>query len=216
MTHLGELAMMAALGYLLGALPFGLLVARVAGNVDLRRHGSGRTGTTNVLRTLGPSPAAAVFILDLAKGLVPVIVARALLSAGGPTLAEWGAAAAGIGAVVGHIYSAFIGFRGGRGVATTIGALLALAPLAVAIIAPPVLAIMWRSRYVSLGSICGAVLAPLVVTPLAVLSLVSPPAVVYAAVAGVLVLVAHRDNVGRLLAGTERKIGQREKIGSDA
>ena len=209
--------MTAALGYLLGALPFGLLVARVAGNVDLRRHGSGRTGTTNVLRTLGPVAAAAVFVLDLGKGVVPVVVARLLLAPGGGTaLGEWGAPAAGIGAVVGHIFSAFIGFRGGRGVATTIGALLALAPLAVAIIAPPVLVIMWRSRYVSLGSICGAVLAPLVVTPLAVLGLASPPAVVYAAVAGVLVLVAHRDNVGRLLAGTERKIGQREKIGSDA
>ena len=205
----------AALGYLLGAIPTGLIVGRVARGIDLRQHGSGRTGTTNALRTLGPAAAVTVLVLDLAKGVGAVLLGR-LLGAGGGEPGEWIAAAAGVGAVLGHVLSVFLGFRGGRGVATTAGALLALAPLALAIVAPPVLAIMWLSRFVSLGSMIGAVAAPVVVGVLVAVDRAGVPALAYALASSSVVLVAHRDNLARLRAGTERRIGQREEVRGDA
>lgn len=198
------------LGYLVGGLPFGLLVGRIARNVDLRAHGSGRTGATNALRTLGPRAAAVVLVLDLAKGIAAVLVARLLLGAQGREAAEWAAAAAGSAAVLGHVYSPFIGFRGGRGVATTAGGLLALAPLALAIVVPVVLLVAWRSRYMSLASVLGASLAPVVTGALVVIGRGEAADVGYALVAGAIVLIAHRDNIARLRSGTERKIGDRE------
>ena len=205
-----------ALAYLLGAVPFGLLIGWLARGIDLRRHGSGRTGTTNALRTLGPAAAATVLGLDLAKGIAAVMLVRLAFGATNSVAAEWAAAAAGAAAVMGHVFSIFIGFRGGRGVATTTGALAALAPVAVVIVAPPALALMWLSRYVSLGSIAGALAAPLVVAGLLALDAASLPALAYAVASCVVVLVAHRDNIARLRAGTERKIGQREELPGDA
>lgn len=197
------------MGYLLGALPFGLIVGRLLGGVDLRTRGSGRTGTTNALRTIGAPGAALVLILDVAKGAGAVLLARAIW-AGDPAWTEWVAALAGAGAVVGHIWSVFIGFRGGRGVATSAGALLALAPLSLVVLAPLMALIVWRWRFVSLGSVTSAAAAPLVAAALVVPGLASPAAVAYALVAGALVVFAHADNIGRLRAGTERRIGQKE------
>lgn len=202
--------------YLLGALPFGLLIGRLIHGVDLRSHGSGRTGTTNALRTLGPAAAALVLALDLGKGVAAVLVTRLLVGSIDPAAGDWAAAAAGVAAVIGHVMSVFIGFRGGRGVATTAGALVAIAPIAMAIIGPPALAIMWFSRYVSLGSVLGSLASPLVVAALMVFDLATAPALAYAIGSSVVVIVAHRDNIARLRAGTERKIGQREEVRADA
>ena len=196
-------------GYLLGALPFGLIVSRLLGGVDLRRQGSGRTGTTNALRTIGVPGAALVLVLDLAKGAAAVLLAR-FIWAGDPGWTEWVAALAGAAAVVGHIWSVFIRFHGGRGVATSTGALTALAPWSMLVLAPLMAAIIWRWRFVSLGSVIAAGVAPLVVAVLAIAGLASLAAVAYALVAGALVVFAHADNIGRLRAGTERRIGQRE------
>lgn len=201
-----------ALGYLLGSLPFGLLLGRLTRGVDIRDYGSHRTGATNALRTLGGRIAALVFALDVAKGVAAVLLAFALCEAGPAGSPPWVAAAAGFAAVVGHIWSIFIRFTGGRGVATTTGALGALAPLALAILAPIVILIVWRWRYVSLGSVSGSLLAPVVVAALAVVGLASWAAAAYALAAGLLVTWAHADNIARLRAGTERKIGQKEAV----
>lgn len=197
------------IGYLLGAIPFGLIVGRLIGGVDLRTRGSHRTGATNALRTIGIGGAALVFMLDIAKGLAAVLLARAVWS-GDPGWTQWVAALAGVGAVIGHIWSVFIRFAGGRGVATSTGGLLGMAPWSLAVLAPLVGIIVWRSRYVSLASVSAAVAGPFVVGALVVAGIASVAAIGYAIVAGLLVVVAHADNIGRLRAGTERKIGQKE------
>lgn len=207
------LGVAALIGYLLGAVPFGLLVGRVTKGIDLRQYGSRRTGATNALRTLGAKAAALVFLLDVAKGVAAVLLAR-LLFADDP-LAGWAGAVAGLAAIVGHNWSVFIGFTGGRGVATSAGALGAMSPLTLLILAPVVFGIMWRTRYVSLGSITGGLLAPVITAVLAVVGLASVPAVAYALASGLLVTAAHADNIGRLRAGTERKIGQKEEVRTD-
>jgi acyl phosphate:glycerol-3-phosphate acyltransferase len=209
MNELPLAVALVVVGYLLGAVPFGLIVGRLAG-VDPRRVGSGRTGATNVLRSVGRAGGVAVFLLDVAKGLVAVLIARALLHG---TYAEWAAASAGVAAIIGHIRSVFIGFGGGRGVATAIGGLLAMAPVAVLICAPIVVIVIWATRYVSLGSITGACLAPAAVAILVFLGAATIPALVYAAAAAVLVTVAHADNIGRLRSGSERRLGEKEMIG---
>jgi acyl phosphate:glycerol-3-phosphate acyltransferase len=200
----------AVVGYLLGAIPFGLLIGRATKGVDLREHGSHRTGATNALRTLGAPAAAAVFLLDVGKGVAAVLLAR-LIVPDDPTT-EWAAAAAGIAAIVGHNWSVFIRFTGGRGVATSAGALGAMSIWTLLVIAPVVVLVIWRSRYVSLGSITGALLAPVVTVAFALAGVVGVPAIVYALVSGLLVTAAHADNIGRLRAGTERKIGRKEAV----
>jgi glycerol-3-phosphate acyltransferase PlsY len=200
-----------AAGYLLGAVPVGLVVGRLVRGVDVRDVGSRRTGATNVTRTLGTGWGAVVLVLDVAKGVLAVLLAGVLYDGAG---GEWVAAAAGLAAVVGHNWSAFIGFAGGRGVATTGGGLLALAPLAVAVVVPPMLAIVWLTRYVSAASLAGAAGAMLATGALA-LAGGSWPAFGYALLAGTLVIVSHRDNIQRLRAGTERRIGEKEAIRGD-
>lgn len=202
------------LGYLVGAVPFGVIAGRLAGGIDLRQHGSRRTGSTNALRTLGLRWAAVVLLLDLAKGMAAVLLARALL--GSSSGAEWVVAAAGVAAIIGHNWSVFIGLRGGRGVATAGGGLLGMAPLAVAILLPVMLAVVLRWRYVSLGSITGAVLAPIVAAGLAAVGWASGAAVGYGVAIALLVTGSHLDNIGRLRAGTERKIGHEESIPPNA
>lgn len=208
MTGLAGAAILIVLGYLIGALPFGLLIGRLAGGVDLRQHGSGRTGATNALRTIGPVGAVATFVLDLGKGVVAVLLARSLYQAGPSGSSEWVAAAAGIAAIAGHIRSVFIGFRGGRGAATFAGAMLATAPWTVSIVVPLVALIVWRTRIVSLGSLAGAALAPVTTAAFAALGQATWGGVVLGVGGAALVTVAHRDNIARLRAGTERRIGR--------
>jgi glycerol-3-phosphate acyltransferase PlsY len=208
-------AALAVLGYLIGAIPVGVIVGRVVAGVDIRRHGSRRTGATNALRTLGARWAIVVFALDVAKGVGAVLLARAVYQAGPPGSPEWVAAAAGIAAVAGHNWSVFIGFTGGRGVATAAGALLAMAPLALAVVVPIVALVVWRTHYVSLGSLTAVALAIGLTAGLAATGFGSVAAVGYALAAGTLVWTAHRDNIDRLRAGTERRIGERESVAGD-
>ncbi len=215
MTGPAGAAVLVLAGYLLGAVPVGLLVGRAVGGVDLREHGSGRTGATNALRTLGSGWAIAVLLLDMGKGLAAVLLARALYQAGPPGSPEWVATAAGLAAVVGHNWSVFIGFRGGRGVATTGGGLLALAPLAVAAVVPLMLVVLWSTRYVSAASLAGAVGAVLATGALALTGTGGWPAFGYALAAGTIVIVSHADNIDRLRAGTERRIGEKEVLRTD-
>ena len=187
-------------GYLIGAFPSGVVIGRLAGR-DPRESGSGRTGTTNALRSLGMRWAAAVAVLDLAKGAVAVVAANAI----GPE--PWAGALAGVAAVIGHVWSAFIGFRGGRGVATGGGAMLLLSPLAVLAAVVELVAIVAATRLVSLGSISASITVVLVTGALYAIGWVGLEAVVAALLIAVVVVVAHADNIGRLLAGTERRLG---------
>ncbi len=196
----------ALIGYLIGAIPFGLIIGRFAKGVDLREHGSHRTGATNALRTLGAKAAALIFALDIAKGVAAVLIARALAG----DQAEWAAAVAGFAAVVGHNWSVFIRFTGGRGVATSVGAIGAVSPWTLVVISPVVWLVMWRWRYVSLGSLVGALIMPIVTIGWFLVGKANAPAIAYAVCASALVAFAHADNIARLRAGTERKIGHRD------
>ena len=191
-----------AIGYLLGSFPSGYVVGRLKG-IDVRQWGSGRIGGTNVLRSVGLWAAILAVLSDVAKGVVAVFVARALV--GSPS-AE---VLAGLAAILGHDFSIFLRFSGGRGVATTMGALGALylpAPIILALLGLSVMAV---SRYASLGSLTMATLMPLVMLYL-VLSADKPVwYLIYGLAAGILIVVLHRGNIQRLLAGTERKIGER-------
>jgi len=193
------IAAAALIGYLLGAIPVGLLVAKLARGIDIRRSGSGRTGTTNVLRSVGPLGAAVVLLLDVAKGLAAAATG------------DWGAVSGGIAAVLGHTRSIFIGFGGGRGVATAAGGLAVLAPLALVGVVPLFAVVAGVSRYVSLASLSVALAAPLIVVGLLIFGRAGFPALVFAAVGCALVIVAHADNIARLREGTERRLGERER-----
>jgi glycerol-3-phosphate acyltransferase PlsY len=193
-------ALAVAAAYVVGAVPIGYLVARAFGVSDIRRHGSGNIGTTNVLRTLGRLPAVLTLLGDVAKGFAAVAVAGAL--GGGDPVVR---AAATFVAVVGNCWSVFLGFRGGKGVATGFGAFLGLVPLATLPAALVWVAVTATFRFVSLGSLAAAVCVPA-----GALLLGYPPAFAVAAVAvGALIVVRHRDNIARLMSGTERRLGQR-------
>ena len=194
------------LGYLLGAIPFGVIIARLVGGKDPRTLGSQRTGATNTVRALGLGWGVVVGILDVAKGLVAAGAGAAIgIAVGLPP--EWVAAGGCVAAVTGHIKSVFIGFRGGRGVATAAGGFLILVPAALLIIIPIIGVVLALTRYVSLASIVGAISAPIVVAGLAWGGHASGADIAYAALVGLLIVFAHWDNIGRLRAGTERRIG---------
>lgn len=185
--------------YLIGSIPVGFLISRMAGGVDIRGQGSGSIGATNVLRTMGPAPAIATLLGDVLKGYLAVRVAEVF----GPQ-PGWGAAGA-VLAIVGNCWPIFLRFKGGKGVATGLGAFLALAPKAIvpAFVAWLVLAVAFR--YVSLASIVGCV-----VMALSVWLLGYPHVYVAAAAcAAVLIVWRHHANVKRLLSGTESRLGQR-------
>jgi glycerol-3-phosphate acyltransferase PlsY len=199
---IGWLIAFAVGGYLLGSIPVGLVVGRVVGGVDIREYGSGKTGMTNTLRTFGVGAAVAVFVLDVLKGALPVLIAK--LVSDEAWLQVFGA----LGAIVGHDWPLYANFRGGRGVATSFGATLAMMPL-LGIFLPLIGGlILFPFRYVSLTSILGAVITAVIVIALAATDRVPNAYAVFAVVAATLIVVLHRDNIGRLLAGTEPKLGQ--------
>ena len=191
--------------YLLGSVQPGLLLVRLVLRRDVREVGSGKTGMTNVMRAAGKKAAALVFVLDVAKGVAAPLVAVSV--SGDP----WVEAAAALAVVVGHIFPVFASFRGGRGVATGVGTASALLPwagVAGIVVFIPVVAL---TRYVSLGSVLGvaAVFTGFVV---AAVAYDLPTAhIVFALFCGPLIIGMHRDNIVRLLRGTERRIGQREE-----
>jgi len=196
-----SLLLVATVGaYLSGSIPFGLLVARLTGGPDPRSVGSGRTGGTNALRALGRRRAAVVSAGDILKGAMPVLAVRALGGGDGTEVA------AALFAVVGATRSIWVGFKGGRGIATGFGTALAIAPIALAAAAPIFIVVIWRTRIVSLGSLAAvAAFAPIEIfvrmqTP----DGLSIWALAYSIVGPALVWLAHADNIARLRAGTER------------
>jgi len=191
-----------SIGYLAGSIPFAFLAGRYFRGVDIRRIGSGNVGAANVLRSTGALTAVVVMLLDAAKGAGAVLFVQWLAPG------DAAPAAAGIAAVVGHVYPIWLRFRGGKGVATAAGAFAVLTPLALAPAAAIFVATVWATRFISLCSI----VATLALGPIA-LALGASAAVVGAACAAALLIVfRHRANIGRLLAGTERRIGQKAAL----
>lgn len=192
-----ELLLGLGLGYLLGAIPFGLLLTRAAGLGDIRAIGSGNIGATNVLRTGNKPLAAATLLLDAAKGAAPVLLARWL----------WGedaAMLAGIGAFLGHVYPVWLGFNGGKGVATCIGVLLALNWIVGLIFCATWLLIAVARRYSSLASLTAAATAPIFAYVVSGLTLAAA-----AGVLSIVLFVRHWQNIRRLWDGTEPQIGSK-------
>ena len=200
---LGEALLGALIGYLLGALPPGVIMGRLLKGIDVRQYGSGATGFTNTLRTLGWAPALIVVIVDIGKGALAVLLAKYLFDGG--TLAQ---ASAGAGAVIGHIWPVYIGFKGGRGVATAFGALLALVPPVALLVVPVGIAVAVLSRYMSLMSLISTGLGAALVVSLALLGYTDYAYILFGTVVATLIIYQHRGNIKRLLAGTEPKIGQ--------
>lgn len=187
--------------YLTGSIPFGVLVARISGGPDPRTIGSGRTGGTNALRALGRKWATVVVVGDLAKGILPVLLARFVT--GLPAVEV----ACAFAAVVGASRSVFLHFGGGRGVGTGVGTMLVIEPIAIALATPVFVVVILVTRYVSLGSLLGsAAMFPAMGLLWLVASGSVPPAYLVYAVAGpALIWLAHADNIERLIHGTERK-----------
>jgi glycerol-3-phosphate acyltransferase PlsY len=195
-----QAALLIAVSYLFGSIPVGSIVAQRVGGPDLRSVGSGRTGGTNALRALGRKWAAVVVLGDLAKGAVPVLLARFVT---GEPLVE---ALCGAAAVTGAIWSVFAGFRSGRGVGTGVGTMLVIQPVAVLLATPVFVLVILITRYVSLGSLLGsAAMFPAMLLVLLVVPATPLPYVIYSAVGAALIWLAHADNIDRLLHGTERK-----------
>ncbi|HEY7736070.1 MAG TPA: glycerol-3-phosphate 1-O-acyltransferase PlsY [Candidatus Limnocylindrales bacterium] len=194
-------ALLVAFAYLAGSVPIGVLVSRVTGGPDLRTIGSGRTGGTNALRALGRARAAVVVVGDVLKGALPILAARAV--GAGPAVEV----ACGLGAVAGATWSVFLGFHGGRGVGTGVGTMLIIQPIAVFLAAPVFVVVILLTRYVSLGSLlASAAMAGLVFAWWAAAAeSVSVAYPIYATIGAAVIWLAHADNIGRLLHGTERK-----------
>ncbi|RWP92083.1 MAG: glycerol-3-phosphate 1-O-acyltransferase PlsY [Mesorhizobium sp.] len=181
-------------GYLLGSIPFGLLLTRAAGLGDVRKIGSGNIGATNVLRTGNKGLAAATLLLDALKGTAAALIAGHFA----PDLAIW----AGLGAFLGHLFPFWLGFKGGKGVATYLGVLIGLAWQVALIFAVAWLVMAFLFRYSSLAALTAAV-----IVPIALYVLSTPQNAALFVVMSIIVFIKHRENISRLLAGTEGKIG---------
>jgi acyl phosphate:glycerol-3-phosphate acyltransferase len=193
-------AVAALAAYVIGAVPIGWLVARLLGVSDIRRHGSGSIGATNVLRTVGRWPAIVTLLLDVLKGYLAVLAGGAL--GGGDPTAN---AVATVAAVTGNCWSVFLGFRGGKGVATGLGALLRSFPLATLAALPVFVVVVATTRYVSLASLLATACVPL-----GAVLLREPAASALAALAVAAIIIGrHHANIARLRAGTESRLGQR-------
>ena len=198
-----DIVIAALVGYLLGSIPFGVLASRYFRGADVRNFGSGKTGFTNSLRVLGLKRSVPVFAGDFLKGVAAALLP--LLWTDDP----WAQAIGGLAAVIGHVWPLFAGFRGGRGVLTGAGVLLALSPLAVLIVLPIAALVLYATRYMSLMSITTAALAAISFAAFAALDWHPWPFAVVAAIGCTLVIVLHHDNIARLRAGTERRLGER-------
>ena len=195
------------IAYLIGSIPFGYLIVRHKVGDDIRETGSGGTGATNVSRRAGKAAGVFTLVLDALKGSVAVILARVLVG-DGPS-ADWVVAAAAIATMVGHIFPVWLGFRGGKGVATGVGIFVILAPVALLCAGVLFVALVSLTRYVSLGSITAAATLPLFlwlqsvfVEPVADLR----PMLTATVMGALLIIFAHRGNIGRLARGTEARI----------
>jgi len=202
------------LGYLIGSIPVGFILVKLAKGTDIRDYGSGNIGMTNVIRIMGVKAGIFVFFTDMAKGAAAVALAWPIFTSS-PEMVAWGQMAGGAAAVIGHSWPVYIGFRGGRGIATGFGALLTVS-WPVGLIAFVVfLAVVGLSRYVSLGSILGALTMLIAMIPFVVLDVGSFGHFAYVAFGLVvvpIVIFRHRDNIRRLLSGTESKIGSSRTV----
>ncbi len=203
----GELLLMLLMGYLIGSCNFAIIYSKLFKKDDIRRHGSGNAGTTNVLRTYGKLPAAIVFILDLLKGVIAVLIARAFYPR-----TDICACVAAFGAILGHNFPCYYDFKGGKGVATTFATLLVL-DWRVALIGFGVfLVIVLITRYVSLGSVLGSLAAPAAAIVFkCVDGSVSLAVCVFSVLVGLLCIIRHRENLKRLAQGKENKLGSKKK-----
>ena len=192
-----EMLFAVALGYLLGSIPFGLVLTRIAGKGDVREIGSGNIGATNVLRTGSKPLAALTLILDCLKATAAVLIAQRLWGA------EWGAAA-GAGALVGHLYPVWLKFKGGKGVATLLGVLIPLLPVAAAVYAAVWILLLLTIRISSVAGMAAAASAPLTAAILGD-EMLFPVLLGFA----LLIIWKHRENILRLKAGTEPRIGRK-------
>lgn len=203
------------IGYILGSIPFGLLISRRSRKVDIRQYGSGKIGATNVLRTVGKKAAVLVAGLDVLKGVLAVVFAGLIVGKGYliiGNLAFGGLVAqclAALAAIAGHNWSIFLKFKGGRGVATFMGGLVALCPVA-ALFGGEILFIgAGLTRYASLGSIAGAVGAYAILVPLTIMNGFPVEYLAYALIGAIIIIVMHRDNIRRLVTGRERRLGEK-------
>lgn len=213
---LGQLVLIAIIGYLWGSIPAGYWMGKLlrGKDFDIRAYGSHKIGATNVLRTLGKIPAIIVFLFDLSKGLGPALLATLV-----PFfyIFGWGPTVGALAALVGHCFPVFIGFKGGRGVGTGSGALLIISPFTFLISAITTFSTIAISRYVSLGSIVGCLTSAICGILFFFIGRADPsffarvtfPALVFMILGPALVILLHYDNIGRLLTGKERKIGQK-------
>jgi glycerol-3-phosphate acyltransferase PlsY len=193
---------MISVGYALGSIPFALLLVRWLGGIDLRRSGSGNIGAANAFRTSGPLLGLVILTLDIAKGAATVLLARRMGGGVAP-------AVAGVAAVLGHVYPIWLGFRGGKGVATACGVFALLAPLATAIGGLAFLVTTLWTKYVSLGSVVGTLL----VGPAAYFTNAPGSVVIGAFVTAAVVVQRHRENLRRVLAGVEHRVRGPFKMG---
>jgi acyl phosphate:glycerol-3-phosphate acyltransferase len=198
LTSLMEEILIVAGAYLIGAVPFAYLVSRHRG-IDLRRVGSGNVGASNVLRTSGVSIAVLALCLDGVKGAAAVVLAERMGAAPATPIA------AGLASVLGHVYPVWLRFHGGKGVATAAGVFAVLTPLALALAGMVFVLAIWVTRYISVGSIAGAITVAIVALSHDATSEVAIGAVL----AAVIIVHCHRTNLARLVAGTERRVGQR-------
>ncbi|HKR23092.1 MAG TPA: glycerol-3-phosphate 1-O-acyltransferase PlsY [Pyrinomonadaceae bacterium] len=190
-----RLVLVVIIAYLIGSIPFGYLIVRAKEGGDVRETGSGGTGATNVTRRAGRSAGVLTLILDAVKGALAIVVAQLLSNN------DWSLAASAIAVIVGHIFPIWLGFKGGKGVATGVGVFLVLAPLAVLCAGVVFLAVVWLTKYVSLGSILAAATIPLFVW----LQAETRSLLTAAAVGALLIIFAHRANITRLWYGTEAR-----------
>ncbi|MFP6570856.1 MAG: glycerol-3-phosphate 1-O-acyltransferase PlsY [Dehalococcoidia bacterium] len=186
--------------YVLGAFPTGLLVGKLVRGVDIRRYGSGSTGSTNVYRTLGKIPTAFVVLLDIAKGIVTVGIAWAATDDN-----EYALALAGVAVIVGHSWPVFSGFRGGKGVMTGWGAMIVLSPIAAGITALGWL-VVTITKYVSIGSLFGTTLGSVTIVILSVIGLAPMEYAVFSVGGSLVIFIRHTENISRLISGAEKPV----------
>jgi len=205
----------AVVAYLLGSIPFGLIIGKLKGGVDIREHGSGKTGATNVMRTVGTRLGVLTLVLDVAKATAAVVLATIIIGSDNGTSiiggvpVYWQHAAqvvAGLAAVAGHNWPVFAKFKGGRGVTAYFGTLFAIYPPAGIFGAQVVAIAALRSRHMSLGSILGASAALCLMIPLTIVYGFPPVYLAYGSVVVVLLVFQHLDNIRRLRQGTERRL----------
>jgi glycerol-3-phosphate acyltransferase PlsY len=212
---IAKFAAVVILGYLLGSIPVGYLLTRRRAKVDVTQYGSGKVGATNVLRTAGRKEAALVAALDLSKGVLAVIFAGLIVGKGYLVVGNFGLGTlvaqvlAALAAIAGHNWSVFLRFRGGRGVATFFGGLIALCPIAAIFGGEIIIIGAGLTKYVSLGSIAGAVGAYAILVPLTIMNGFPIEYLFYALVGVIIIFVMHRDNIRRLVSGKERKLGEK-------